>query len=81
MTPSPINLDDGFDHLFNPLFPPPVHSTVDDFHFSQAGLGVFYQRTVQVKEGEPKPSPQEWCDMPTSSWLQLPTSLRWQRIN
>jgi hypothetical protein len=76
-----MNLEDAKDHEFNPLFPPPIHSTVDDFHFRNAAVGIFYQRTVPVKPGEPTVPPEEHCDMPTSSWVQLPTSLRWQRVD
>lgn len=65
-----LTLDDGKDGEFNPMFPPPIHSTVDDFNFRRHKIGDFY-----------KLGGAEWCDMPTSFWCQLSTSLRWQRIN
>lgn len=70
MTDKPINLDDGLDDKFNPLFPPPIHSTVDDFNFRKHGLGMFYKRGHD-----------QYCDMPTSTWLQLETTLRWIRVD
>jgi hypothetical protein len=70
MTQKPINLDDGMDDKFNPLFPPPVHSSVDDFNFRKDGLGIFYHREGFL-----------CCDMPTSSWCQLDTTLRWMRTS
>ena len=76
-----VNLDSGKDDEFNPLFPPPIHSTVDDFNFRSTGIGIFYRRNVSVKPGEPSVPPEEHCDMPTSSWVQLPTTLRWKRVD
>jgi len=64
------------DEKFNPLFPPPVHSTVDDFHFKRAAMFLDRDFVHYYKLQDA-----DWCDLPTSSWRQLNTSLRWQRIN
>jgi hypothetical protein len=65
-----LTFEDGKDSEFNPIFPPPIHSSVDDFNFRKSGIGIFYMiGDVQ------------WCDLPTSSWEQLSTTLRWIRKN
>lgn len=53
---------------FNPLFPPPVWSTVDDDTLRSFGLGKFYTLCGD-----------NWCDLPTSSWRKDCLSNRWIR--
>jgi hypothetical protein len=63
-----LTFEDGKDSEFDPKFPPPIHSSVDDFNFRKSGIGIFYMIDDV-----------HWCDLPTSSWEQQSTTLRWIR--